>query len=123
MLLSDFNINDYLSDSYDRHHSYQHLLCEVYDENDEEVLDSFSLYFEIAFVEDDEISMLKVNFDDFEANMNDLKYSIGKDKVATSIVKFFYEDGTDKGVYTRIEVVPVAWVKSMNALYFEAIEQ
>jgi len=123
MLLSDFDENDILTSDYDKDSTYQRLLCEVYDEEDEdfeECLSSFDLYFEVAFVEHGEIQMLKVNASDFLEYLKEMQDGIDATK---SIVKFYYEDGNSKGVYNKIELVPVAYVKERNAMYFEAAEE
>ena len=123
MLLCDFDENDILTSDYDKDNTYQRLLCEVYDEEDEdfeECLSSFDLYFEVAFVEHGEIQMLKVNASDFLEYLKEMQDGIDASK---SIVKFYYEDGDNSSVHNRIEVVPVAYVKERNAMYFEAAEE
>jgi hypothetical protein len=123
MLLSDFDENDILTSDYDKDSTYQRLLCEVYDEEDEDFekcLSSFDLYFEVAFVEHGEIQMLKVNASDFLEYLKEMQDGIDATK---SIVKFYYEDGSSKGLNNKIELVPVAYVKERNAMYFEEAEE
>ena len=126
MLLCDFDENDIITSpyDYDKNGAYQRLLCEVYDEENEdfeESLASFDLYFEVAFVDDGEVQLLKVNASDFLEYLKEMQDNSNID-ATKSIVKFYYEDGTSKGVNNRIEVVPVAYVKERNAMYFEAAE-
>ena len=125
MLLSDFDENDIITSpyDYDKDNTYQRLLCEVYDEEDEDFEDSlgsFDLYFEAAFVDDGEVQLLKVNASDFLEYLKEMRDGIDASK---SIVKFYYEDGSSKGAYNKIELVPVAYVKERNAMYFEAAEE
>lgn len=125
MLLCDFDENDIITSDYDKDSTYQRLLCEVYDEEDEdfkESLSSFDLYFEVAFVEHGEIQMLKVNASDFLEYLKEMQDSSVND-ASKSIVKFYYEDGDNSSVHNRIEVVPVAYVKERNAMYFEEAEE
>ena len=129
MLLCDFDINDYCKDpyEYDKHQCYQRLLCEAWlddgDEDEGEPFGSFDMYFEIAFVEGDDIQMLKVNASDFMMNMDDLIRNVGYEQSGHCILKFFYEDGSNQSLYTRQEIVPVAYVVERNALYFEAADE
>ena len=125
MKLSEFNLDDFRTSpfDYDKHNTYQRLLVELWedgaDEDEDDPISSFDMYFEAAFVEDNEVQMLKVNAEDFKMGMQDLKNTDSEN----AVVKFFYEDGSNNGIFNKIPLKIAAYVKERNAIYFEADEE